>query len=82
MAVKKTDQEAGQTVSEPGLRKHRSRLGLAEDARADDEVGAAADGVEEARHFVGMVRVVAVEEDDDVGRRGLERREPARHALP
>ena len=73
MAVQNADQGAGQEVARARLRQERAGLARPERSRSDDQVGAPADPLEEKRQLLGMVRVVAVEEDENVRRVARER---------
>jgi hypothetical protein len=76
VTIEEPDQKAGEKVPETGLGQEGTGLAMAEDARTDDEISAIPDRGEEKWHLFGMVGVVAVQENDDLGGLPLESRDP------
>lgn len=65
------DQRRGERIPDPGLRQQRSRLGAPQPAGTDYQVGLILlDRGKNRREFIGMIRVVPIEEDHDVRRPG------------
>src|ERR1700693_5031811 len=82
VAVEEPDQEAGEEVAEAGLRQERPGFPPPERAGADDEVRATFDRCQKRRHLLGVVRVVSVQKNHDVGGGRFERRQTCRAGAP
>src|SRR6266496_2499425 len=75
VTVEEADEDTGEKIAEAGLRQKRAPLAPPKSPGADGQVGSAIDRREQLRHLLRMIRVVSVQENDDVGRRRFERGE-------